>query len=331
MSPDIIVTNTTYSGIEIEDLHYFMIPVSGTETLTDYFSAVEIAGSDHLISLVAAGDLVVNDGIEDLTSTNGIKYCLGQFNEVNLFQENRDRSGKLRVHQTSRKLGLRIAWTGAGDDSSDVTKVFHGEPLTFEFVSASGTEIMSKYIDFNIIENETWLHEGYLTWKNCHFEKLSLRMVPRVTSITVTSGTNYNLYGGYLVVPAYPGTGTVDITSDITDPTAGLVYMPNDDLGNEPTAYWNADWNSTTKKFENISAAPEGNGRYNMFAAEVIFVEFVSQIPLLENGFIALNSSDTDQMGQGMRLQMLLEPGNHTEEETVGIACILCMHRDKSV
>jgi hypothetical protein len=332
MSPDIIVTNTTCSGIEIEDLHYFMIPVSGTETLTDYFSAVEIAGSNHLVSLVATGDLTVNNGVEDLTSSNGIKYCLGQFNEVNLFQENRDRSGKLRVHQTSRKLGLRIAWTGVGDDASDVTRIFSGEPLTFEFTAVSGVqgEIMSKYIDFNIVENETWLHEGYLTWKNCHFEKLTLRMVPRVTSVTASSGTNYNLYGGYLVIPAYPGTGTIDIISDITDPIGGLVYMPNDDLGNSPVAYWNADWNSTTKKYENISAAPDGDGRYNMFGVEVPFVEFISEIPLLESGFIALNSSDTDQMGQGMRLKMFLKPGIHDTAVKVGIACILCVHREKS-
>jgi hypothetical protein len=251
---------------------------------------------------------------------------------VDLEDEWRDRSGKLRVHQTSRKLGLAISWTGTGDDISNITNVYHGEPFTFEFNTASGTGTMSKYIDFNIVENETWLHEGYLTWKNCHFEKLSLQMVPITTGVTVSSGTNYNLYGGYLVVPAYPGTGTIAITSDITGPRGGLIYMPDDDLGESPIAYWNADWNSTTKKYENISAAPNGNGRYNMFAVEVVFAEFVSQIALLSSGFIGLDSSDTDQMGQGMRLKMILEPGNHNgTEEIVGVACILCLHRESSV
>lgn len=250
---------------------------------------------------------------------------------VDLVDEWRDRSGKLRVHQTSRKLGLRIVWAGAGDDVSNINNVFHGEPIEFEFNTASGTENLSKYIDYNIIENETWLHEGYMTWKNCHFEKLTLQMVPIITNVTAASGTNYNLYGGFMVVPAYPGTGTIDITSDITDPMGGLIYMPNDDLDDPPTAYWNADWNSTTKKFENISAAPNGDGRYNMFSQEIVFAEFASQIPLLSSGFLALNSSDTDQMGQGMRLKMILEMGNHNGVDVIGgVACILCMHRLKS-
>ena len=327
------VINTTNNNVEIDDLCSFEITASGTEILTDYFSNTEISKSDNLITMVADGILIINDGEDNLSISEGIKYCLGQITNVNIIKETRDRSGKLRVHQTSRKLGLSISWSGAGDDTSNITNVYRGESLTFEFNTASGIETMSKYIDFNIIENETWLHEGYITWKNCHFEKLTLRMLPRVTSIITSSGTNYDLYDGYLIVPAYPGTGTIDITSDITDPKGGLIYMPNDDLGNHPTnTFWNADWNSTTKKFENISAAPAGDGRYNMFAAEVVFAEFLSQMPLLANGFIALNSSDTDQMGQGMRLKMILEKGNHNGvEEIVAIACLLCLHREKSV
>ena len=331
MSP-IIITNTTGADVSIDDLHGFEITASGTETLTDYFSAAEISTSNNLVSMISDGTFAVNDGTNDLSIAEGIKFCLGQFSDVNLVDEWRDRSGKLRVHQTSRKLGLSISWAGAGDDISDITNVYHGEPFTFEFDTTSGTGTMSKYVDFNIVENETWLHEGYMTWKNCHFEKLSLQMVPITTAVSGAAGTNYNLYGGYLVVPAAPGTGTIDITSDITDPRGGLVYMPDDDLGNSPTAYWNADWNSTTKQYENITPSYDGTGRYNMFAAEVIFAEFVSQIPLLSSGFIALNSSDTDQMGQGMRLKMILEPGNHNgTEEIVGVACILCLHRESSV
>jgi len=326
------VINTTSVGVEISDLYSFEITASGTETLTDYFSNAEIAKSDDLITMVADETLIVNDGEEDLSISEGIKYCLGQISNVNIIKETRDRSGKLRVHQTSRKLGLGIFWFGEGDDVSDVTKVGEGEDLTFEYNTASGTDTLIKYIDFNIIENETWLHEGYLTWKNCHFDKVWLQMVSRTVSVTSVSGSSYNLYGGFLVIPAYPGTGTIELASDITAPNGGLVYIPNDDLDNPPTAYWNADWNSTTKKFENITPAPNGDGRYNMFTSEYIFASFVNQIPLLGSGFIALNSSDTDQIGHGMRLKMIMEPGDHNGvEEIVGIAAILCMHRKRSV
>ncbi len=327
----LIITNNTDNNITIADLRDFNITASGVEILSDYFNELEISQSDDLAAYIADATFTVNDGIQDLTPAAGVKYCAGHYVDANLTAEYRDRSGKLRVHQTSRKLGMKISWTGAGDDTSDITKVYHGEPLTFEFNTASGTETMSKYIDFNIVENETWLHEGYLTWYNCHFDRLTLKMVPRVTGTTAASGTNYALYGGYLIVPTYPGTGTINITSDITSPTGGLVYMPDDDLGNPPTAFWNADWNSTTKEYENISAAPNGNGRYNMFAVEVTLAEFISQIPFLDHGFIAMNSSDTDQMGQGMRLKMVLEPGTHFVDEIVGVACIICLHRERSV
>ena len=41
-------------------------------------------------------------------------------------------------------------------------------------------------------------------------------MVPRVTEFTTTTSGNYDLYGGYLIVPAYPGQGSINITTDIT-------------------------------------------------------------------------------------------------------------------
>jgi hypothetical protein len=252
--------------------------------------------------------------------------------EVKLLDEYRDTSGKLRVHQTSRKLGTRICWTGSGDSPSNTDDVGNGEPITFHH-SIGDSLSYSKYIDLNIANNETWIHEGYLTWKGAELDTITFELVPRTVSGTVSTGTNYNLYGGYLVVPAIPGTGTFNLTSDITSPNGGLVFIPNTDLGEHPTnAFWNADWNSTTKRYENISAAPTGNGRYNMFTVEVVFARFLNKIPLLENGFIAINSSDTDQLGNGMRLKLTTV----TDTATVGdhewsLASILCLHRAKSV
>jgi hypothetical protein len=108
--------------------------------------------------------------------------------------------------------------------------------------------------------------------------------------------------------------------------------MPNNDLDEPPTAFWNADWNSETQRYENITPAPYGNGRYNIFAVEVIFARFINKIPLLSSGFIALNSSDTDQMGHGMRLKMTADTNKETSQDhNWSVACIMCMHREKSV
>ena len=54
----IIVTNTTSSGIEINDLYSFEITASGTETLSDYFSSVEIANSDNFIEIGVQEEIV---------------------------------------------------------------------------------------------------------------------------------------------------------------------------------------------------------------------------------------------------------------------------------
>jgi len=253
---------------------------------------------------------------------------------THLFDEFRDRSGKLRVHQTSRKLGMRIMWTGVGDDPEDPSAVGGGQTFTFGHnptVSGMAADYNVKYIDFNCVENETWLHEGYITWKDAQFNTLTLEMVPRVTAVTPSASGNYDLYGGYLVVPAMPGEGSVNIASDITTHSGGLIYMPNNDLDEPPTAFWDAEWDTDTQRYTDISPAPYGTGRYNMFAVEIVFARFMNNINLLGSGFIAMNSSDTDQFGHGMRLKMIAETNTHSGEHAWYLGCTMCLHRDRSL
>ena len=250
--------------------------------------------------------------------------------DVNLAEEYRDRSGKLRVHQTSRKLGLRICWTGVGDDTSDITKVGGGEAISFTHLIGQ-SDPMVKYIDFNIAENETWVHEGYLTWRNGWMDTLTLQIVPRTVTLSGVSGGDKTVYGGYLVIPTAPGEGDYEVVNDLTDPNGGLIYMPDNDLGEAPVAYWDADYNSTTHKYENIQPNYTGEGRYNIFSYEVIFSEFIRQVPFLAEGFIALASSDSDQLGQGMRLKFIADTNDNVPDHDWSAACIACLHRYSSV
>jgi len=315
--------------IRASDIVVSLNYLSGSETDVDIFFRAPLEGKDHT---TLSGLVAVHDGEDDYADYSPVKIVAADSNvkvSTDLIDEWRDRSGKLRVHQTSRKFGTRVMWTGCGDSPSNPSLVGGGERFNFSY-NMGDTEPLVKYIDFNIVENETWLHEGYLTWASAQMDTLDLQMVPRVTSYTVSSGTNYNLYGGYIVIPAAPGTGTVNITSDITTHSGGLVYMPNDDLDTPPTAFWNAEWNSSTKAYENITPVPYGNGRYNMFTVEVCFAHFVRDIPLLGSGFIALNSSDTDQMGHGMRLKMTADTNDLVDDHSWQIACIMCLHRERS-
>jgi len=291
--------------------------VTTTESVCDIYFKDTLNPADEIVL-----DSIVATHVGEITPPEDVK--------VTIEGEYRDRSGKLRVHQTSRKLGLRVMWTGVGDDTSSITKIGGGEPLNFDY-HVGDTEPMIKYIDFNTIENETWLHEGYITWKDGDMDLLSLAMVPRTVTVSGVSGGDKTIYGGYLVMPTASGQGNYEVVNDLTLPNNGLVYMPNNDLNEPPVAYWDADYSTSTHKYSNIRPNMAGTGRYNMFSYEVVLAQFVRQIPLLASGFIALTSSDSDQLGQGMRLKMIADTNDTTADHSWSVACIMCLHRKKSV
>lgn len=319
------VRNTKDYLVTIEDLDITLV-ANETKDLLEYKLLADISASESIISLIADGSIIVNNGEKDLNKNEGLKYIAFH----NTLVEPRDRSGKLRVHQTSRKFGTVICWTGEGDDPSDPSSIGGGEPISFQY-KVGNNDPLTKYIDFNMVENETWLHEGYVTWKDGDLDTLDLQMVTRAVSWQPGTGTNYNLYGGYLIVPAAPGTGTVELTGDITEATGGLVYMPPGDLGERSAAFWDAEWDTTTKKFTNITPAPTGNGHYNLFAGEIVVAHFLRKMPLLDSGFIALNSSDTDEIGQGMRLKVIADTNTSNSDHDWSVACTMCLHRAKTV
>lgn len=258
---------------------------------------------------------------------------------VHIAGEYRDRHGKLRVHQTSRKEGLSIHWTGRGDDPSDPDDIGNGIPIIIDHTTtASGSLVDYFYIDFNTVDNETWVHEAILTWRECNFDTVAVEIVSRPTSFTISSGTNYSLYGGYLIVPAFPGTGNIQITGDITLHDGGLVRMPetNDafksasslEYSEKTPAYWDAEWNSTTKRYENITPNLTGDGEFNMFAGEIVLNRLFNDLPMLGSGFQIFNSSDTDELGHGMRMRVVATttPPDHDWS----VSCVLVTHRMKT-
>lgn len=291
--------------------------------LSGYENSVDMTFNDSLndTNLSTLSGVVQNhDGEEDYIDYEAVKIT-----DMPL-----DPSGKLRVHQTSRNLGTKICWTGRGDDPTDITKVGGGETLYFHH-EVGDDDPLFKYIDLNIIENETWLHEGYMTWKGCLADTLTMQVVPRTVTVSGVVGGNKTVYGGYLVIPTASGSGDIEIVNDLTAPNGGLVYMPDSDTGESPTAYWDADWNSTTKEYENIVPNYTGEGRYNIFSYEVILAEFVRELPLLDSGFIALNSSDTESVGHGFRLKLIADTNDNVADHEWHVACILCMHRARTV
>jgi hypothetical protein len=69
----LIIKNNTGSSIIVEDLG-IPVPSAGQIDFSTQFTYDEIAGSDDLRTEVVAGNLVVNDGTSDLSSSEGEKY-----------------------------------------------------------------------------------------------------------------------------------------------------------------------------------------------------------------------------------------------------------------
>lgn len=285
-------------------------------SLTDRESLQVLARDEQLLIDIASGDIQINDGTNDI---------LGISNQYDWLKDNifkRETDGRLIVHQTSRYLGLDTYFSSEGDDISDPSKVGNGEELDFDM---NGKESETKYIDLNIMENETYLHEGYLQWLGARFDKISLAVTPTATPYEAGSNTNYAQAPGapYLIVPA-AGNGNIAINlADIK-----LVQVTLNEFGKRKAlGFYNAEWDAENKKFINITPAPNGDGWYNIFIEEIEFKRFVNRQSMLGDGFMPLQTSDNSSLGQGIRIKVIAETtgDNHDWQCTAS----LVYHRKK--
>lgn len=234
------------------------------------------------------------------------------------------------VHPTSRPRGTTTSFTSRGDATSDTTSfstdVGNGEYMTIRHSIGDPLD-QTKYVDFNLKENPTYAHEGYALWSGCDFDRLTLEVVPQTTDWTVGSNTNFNIYNGYMIVPA-AGNGTVQVN---TDDMKLVEMVPSYDTGVREPGFWKADYDSTDQhKFVNITPAPNGDGIYNMFAVEVPLVRFANNITLIGDGFLNLNSNDVDQMGQGMRIRLLGHTDGDGTDHDWKFSVVLSLDREKT-
>jgi len=73
MATIIIAKNNTGGAIFIQDLG-IEVPGSGNRTLTSTFTKTEISTSSDLYNEVSTGNITINDGITDLSISNGLKH-----------------------------------------------------------------------------------------------------------------------------------------------------------------------------------------------------------------------------------------------------------------
>lgn len=207
--------------------------------------------------------------------------------------------GRSLTQDSPRPLGTILTYSSIGDNTGSTTYIGGGTLLEVYHQVGDSTD-QEVYMDLNIKENRTFIHSGKLIWRDAEFDTACLGIVPRPTSYSDGSNTYFNAAYG-LILPA-AGDGLVTVLPQ----DMNLVEMPAGlDYGDAKMAFWNADYDSTTHTFSNISAAPYGNGQYNMFSTEVCLGTFANRILLVGGSDYDFTSKDTFELGHNMRLKFV--------------------------
>ena len=309
---------------EILNLDDIGLSIQSNETIQIDTNLINLTESRILFRYISESKITVNDFDRDLLPAEGVLFITQGF--INP----KDSDGKLFVHQTSRVPGCMTYWTGKGDDPTNIKDIGHGEPMIIKHSIGDPLD-QFVYLDFHTIDNKSFLHEGYFIWENAKFgDFITLESVVNTVTYEIAENTFYNLYGGFLVVPA-AGDGTINITSDITNPAAAggsLVQVYTDETGYRPSAFWDADYNSETGLFENIRPNVEAKGEFNMYTVELIGNRFINHIPVLNSGFEMLQSSDSTFFPHGIRIKATITTTNDDHEWFFG--GIMTMHRERT-
>lgn len=203
------------------------------------------------------------------------------------------------VHATPRYRGTSTCFTSIDDDQTNPSKIWGGSNKLFLNHLIGQATTQNLYMDFNTIDNKSYILTGYLHWQNTVFDELTVQIVPKTTTYSASSNTDYDLFGGYLIIPNGTSTGTIDVQAN----DMVLVEVPLNEFGNKQAGYWDADYNTSTMQFENITANASGTGSFNMFGTEVVFHSYLNNLIMNGNGHEALSSFDADQLGHNTRIK----------------------------
>lgn len=322
--------NVTNNDILLQDFGRRTIPAN---SLVDYseIPIQDFAASDELLTQIGIGNIVVHNAEGALDTADGMRYVTVH----NVPYGPKDVSERPRTHQSSTPYDTSLCWTGQGDNVSVVSNVYDGQKMVFKH--EIGDPISADLeIKWNILPNRTFIHEGYFQWYGCWADSVTFKVFGDTTATIPGTNTNYAIYNhpkfGEIIVPT-AGNGNIALAADITIPGNGMIYMPDYYDGSPPDGMWDADYNETTNRFENIRPADTMyQGRYHLFKTEPIFVNIANLIPLLNNGFMCLNSSDTKEIGHGMHFRFTMETETSLVADHEWWLCFfMCMHRKWTV
>jgi hypothetical protein len=305
------------------------LTICGQTILSGEYYAITISeernwcGDEYLLQCVSNGSIIVNNGGEDIIDpVEGMKYLINSPKDFSLSPDS-----KIMVQQTPRVFGTTTCWAGKADDQSSSDKINDGSEL-FHQHKIGEDLIASKYFDLNTIENRTYIHSGYVQWKNTNWDIFDISLVPKISTIDV-NGTGYRHYNNYMLMPEIFGAEYGPIVGITGVPV--LVEVFRDAAWHSSRqGFWDADYNSATNSWSNIVPNLTGAGKYNIFTHEIDLSKFVSNIRMLgtTNGFSYLYCYDSEGIGHNMRIKATFKTSNNDHDWDAVI--FLTLYRERS-
>jgi len=312
--------NISDHDIELEDLGMQLLHPSEEVELENQRKN-QAAESEQVIDYIVDHVLLVidNDGTEVTDSSRAVDVLKGYNQKLLSTFDN-----KLFVQNTPRPIGTFTTFSSQGDDLNNPHDVGNGQKFQLDHKIGDPLE-QYVYGDFNIMCNKTYAQEGYGIWETANFDQLLIEIVPQVTVYAPGTNTYFDLYNGYLVVPA-AGNGHINIEPQ----NMRLVEMPysiDEPTKRQSPAFWDADYDDNTHQFYNIRPNFTASGQFNMFTVELVFERIVNYI-ILGSKSMNLKTNDVAELGHGMRIRMIFK--TNAPDHDWKMACMFMFNRQYS-
>jgi len=289
--------------------HIFLYDDSGTEYSTNIYK------NSFLENNRVVGVNINQNAIQETDFLDNFKEIL----DARISLKPKTDDSREYLYTTSRPVGTSTYFTSEGDDNSNYRYIGGGSELHFNH--EAGSPITPLYFDCNVLDNSTYVHEGYISYVNCDFDKLSFHFVPRTTSYISAPNTTFNLLNGYLVIPA-AGDGTIQLTE-----VPNLVAVGKNSNGVKNIGFWDAEFNYDTGVFENLRPNLTGEGNWNIFGEEILLYRMIQRIILVGTGEKYLETAEHGAWEHGARLKISYEVNN--PDHDMKVAGILVLYREK--
>jgi len=243
-----------------------------------------------------------------------------------------DDQGKQFIHQSSRPISTNTFYTGV-DDNDNFIEFVHAETEG----QGAGTPV---YIDLNCRENNTYIHEALIQWKNAERDCVSAKVV--TTATTTSAGSDYGITAGLptdkengVILPG-PIADLLSITKDKTFTNTDakpIMLSPDADTGVQPSGYWDISLDSNGNyDYATLAENLGGTGNCNLYDSERDLKAFVRKVPMIgsSSAWNILPSSDTAKLGDGMRIKLTFETrgtADHAWECSVAVI----LHRQRTL